>query len=78
MVKHYPHQDKKLREKLRTVARQMRREPTPAEDLLWQRLRARQLSGFRFHRQHSIDRFIVDFLCPKAALVIEVDIVSSA
>lgn len=57
MVKHYPRQGPQLRGKLRYVARQMRREPTPAEDLLWQRLRGRQLSGFKFHRQHAIDRF---------------------
>lgn len=73
MVKHYPLQDPKLRGKLRTIARRMRHEPTPAEDLLWQRLRNRQLCGYRFYRQHAIDRFIVDFVCPKAAVVIEVD-----
>jgi very-short-patch-repair endonuclease len=73
MVKHYPRQDTQLRGKLRTVAREMRQEPTPVENLFWQRIRARQLCGHRFHRQHSIDRFIVDFVCSKAALVIEVD-----
>ncbi len=73
MGKHYPRQEPRLRGKLRTAARQMRHEPTPAEDLLWQRLRGRQLAGQKFHRQHSIDRFIVDFFCASAALVIEVD-----
>lgn len=73
MAKHYTHQDVKLRGKLRTAARGMRHEPTPAEGLLWQRLRGRQLSGLKFNRQHPIDRFIVDFYCPGAALVIEVD-----
>ncbi len=51
----------------------MRQEPTPAEDLLWQRLRGRQPSGPKFHRQYAIDRFIVDFFCASAALVVEVD-----
>jgi very-short-patch-repair endonuclease len=73
MVKHIPRQNPVLRGKLRTIARQMRNEPTAAEDALWQRLRGRQLAGYKFHRQHSIDRFIVDFYCASAALVIEVD-----
>ena len=51
----------------------MRRGPTPAEDMLWQRLRDRQLDGFKFRRQHSIDRFIVDFYCPEARLAVELD-----
>ena len=73
MVKHYPRQDKQLQGKLRTVAREMRHEPTPAEELLWQRLRARRLCGYRFHRQHCIDRFIVDFYCAQRGLIVEVD-----
>ncbi|MDP2937037.1 MAG: endonuclease domain-containing protein [Dehalococcoidia bacterium] len=55
------------------MARQMRQEPTEAEDLLWQSLRNRQLLGFRFRRQHSIERFIVDLYCAQAGLVVEVD-----
>jgi very-short-patch-repair endonuclease len=51
----------------------MRHAPTPAEDCLWQRLRNRQLSGYRFHRQFTIDRFIVDFICLSAAVIVEVD-----
>lgn len=73
MAKHYSPQNPRLRGKLRTIARQMRHEPTPAENLLWDRLRDRQLSGYKFHRQQLIDRFIVDFFCPSAALIVEVD-----
>jgi very-short-patch-repair endonuclease len=73
MAKHYPRQDPRLRGKLRTAARQMRQEPTPAEAWLWQRLHSRQLAGQKFHRQYPIDRFIVDFFCSSAALIIEVD-----
>ena len=73
MVKHFPRQEPRLRGKLRTVARQMRHEPTPSEAVLWERLRGRQLSGHKFHRQYSIDRFIVDFICTSLALIIEVD-----
>jgi very-short-patch-repair endonuclease len=62
-----------LWEKLKPVARQMRREPTEAENRLWQHLRNRRMHGFKFRRQHSIERFIVDFYCAEARLVIEVD-----
>ncbi|MDF5718629.1 MAG: DUF559 domain-containing protein, partial [Rhizonema sp. NSF051] len=58
--------------KLKPLARQMRREPTPAEQKLWQMLRNKQL-GFKFRRQHAIDRFIVDFYCGEAQLIVEVD-----
>lgn len=73
MPKHFPPQDEKLRGKLRIVARQMRQAPTQAEDLLWQRLRHFRLNGYKFRRQYSIDRFIVDFYCPSTGLIIEVD-----
>ena len=46
---------------------------TPAELKLWQRLRAGRLEGFHFRRQQIIDRFIVDFYCHQADLVVEVD-----
>jgi very-short-patch-repair endonuclease len=62
-----------LWEKLKPLAQQMRIKPTPAEDILWQRLRNRQLHGFKFRRQHSIERFIVDFYCNEASLIVEVD-----
>lgn len=62
-----------LWEKLKPLARQMRHEPTPAEKQLWQKLRNKQILGFKFRRQHSIDRFIVDFYCNEVGLVVEVD-----
>ncbi len=58
---------------LKPLARQMRRAPTSAEDALWQRLRRRQIAGMKFRRQHAIERFIVDFYCPEAGLIVEVD-----
>ena len=63
----------KLWENLKPLARRMRQEPTPAEHRLWQRPRRKQILGFRFRRQHAIDRFIVDFYCAQAQLVVEVD-----
>jgi len=59
--------------KIKPLAREKRREPTPAEAALWQLLRGRSLGGYKFRRQHPIGRCIVDFYCPKARLVIEVD-----
>ncbi len=64
---------KDLYDKTKTLAREMRAGQTPAENHLWQRIRKEQVLGFKFRRQHTIDRFIVDFYCTKAHLVIEVD-----
>ena len=57
----------------RDAARLLRSNLTPAEQRLWSVLRRRQLAGLRFRRQHVIGRFIADFYCPEARLVIEVD-----
>jgi very-short-patch-repair endonuclease len=54
-------------------ARQLRRALTPAEQRLWQYLRSGQLGGYGFRRQYPVGPFIVDFFCPAAKLVIEVD-----
>ena len=54
-------------------ARDLRQQPSMAEKLLWRRLRAGQLEGWRFRRQQPIGDFIVDFFCPAAALVVEID-----
>jgi very-short-patch-repair endonuclease len=55
------------------IAGDLRKSMTPAEKILWERLRNRQIKGFRFRRQHPIKDFIVDFFCYDAMLVIEVD-----
>jgi very-short-patch-repair endonuclease len=54
-------------------ARELRREMTDEEDSLWQRLRMNRLNGLHFRRQQVIGRFIVDFYCDSAGLVVEVD-----
>jgi very-short-patch-repair endonuclease len=54
-------------------ARKLRREPSEAERRLWQALRQRQLAGYRFRRQHPLGRYVLDFVCLEARLVIEVD-----
>jgi very-short-patch-repair endonuclease len=54
-------------------ARNLRQNLTSAECELWSRLRRRQLAGFRFRRQHTIGPYICDFVCPEAAVIIELD-----
>ena len=54
-------------------ARELRRPQTPAERRLWECLRDSQLTGYKFRRQHPIDRFIVDFFCAASRLIVEVD-----
>ncbi len=54
-------------------ARTLRRELTPAEFALWRRLSSGQLGGFKFRRQHPIGSYVVDFYCPAACLVVEID-----
>ena len=53
-------------------ARELRQPLTHAEEKVWARVRAKQL-GLHFRRQHPIWRFIVDFYCAAAGLVVEVD-----
>ena len=50
----------------------MRHPQTPAEATLWKALRNRNI-GYKFRRQHPIDRFIIDFYCAQAKLCIEID-----
>ncbi|MCY7409793.1 MAG: class I tRNA ligase family protein, partial [Chitinophagales bacterium] len=57
---------------LKENSREHRKNPTEAESVLWQQLRDHQL-GEHFRRQHAIGNFIVDFVCLKAQLIIEVD-----
>ena len=59
------------REKLQR-ARELRREMTPAEKMLWKELRGNKL-GVHFRREQVIAGFIVDFYCHNASLVIELD-----
>jgi very-short-patch-repair endonuclease len=58
---------------LKPHSRQLRKNMTDAERLLWSKIRGKQLKGLQVYRQKPMDRFIVDFYCPKANLVIELD-----
>jgi len=52
--------------------RDLRNNPTPEENVLWQKIRNNKL-GYKFRRQHSIGNFIADFYCPAKKLIIEID-----
>jgi very-short-patch-repair endonuclease len=55
------------------IAHELRRNMTAEEKILWQHLRANRLGGFHFRRQQIIDKYVADFYCHAAALVVEVD-----
>ena len=57
----------------KTIARNLRRNSTEAEKILWQKLRNKQLEGFKFRRQQIIGRYIVDFVNFERKLVIGLD-----
>ena len=54
-------------------AKQLRKDMTDAERVLWRHLRSRQLAGHKFRRQQPLGRFIVDFVCVEKRLVLELD-----
>ncbi len=55
------------------LAKEQRKNPTEAESKMWDRLRNRKLCGFKFRRQHPVERFIPDFICLEKGLIIEID-----
>ncbi len=73
----------KKRQGIRDNARELRRNMTIAEVRLWDRLRRKQLGGYKFYRQHPIINevtirghallYYADFYCSAAKLVVELD-----
>ena len=55
------------------MARRLRRDQTDAERRLWSRLRNRALGGFKFRRQVPIGRYVADFACVEAKVIVELD-----
>ena len=62
-----------LERRMQMVARELRKNPTGAEDKLWQAIRKKQLDGRKFRRQVAIGAFVVDFYCSTERLAVEVD-----
>ena len=59
--------------KLKSLRKELRNNPTPAESALWEQLRAGRLDGTKWRRQYSVGNYILDFYCPKARLCVELD-----
>lgn len=55
------------------LCRELRKNQTDAEALLWACLRRKQFGGFKFRRQHPIRRYVADFCCIEEKLIIELD-----
>lgn len=68
-------EEKRLRiqPQLTERARQFRRPMTPMETRLWTQLRDRKCEGYKFRRQVVLDKYIADFYCASARLLVEVD-----
>ena len=66
-------QKRKVLNKNLKRARTLRKNQTPTERIIWQRLRNRQIAGCKFRRQHAVNNFIVDFYCEEIKLIIEID-----
>jgi very-short-patch-repair endonuclease len=62
-----------FRQFLRRSAREMLSHPTDVERDLWWRLRGRKLGGYKFRRQRLFGRYVVDFVCLEAKLIVELD-----
>jgi len=59
--------------RIRHFARNMRREPTDAEAAMWRLLRDRRLARFKFRRQVPFQTYILDFVCFRERLILEID-----
>ena len=55
------------------IRKHLRNNSTAAESILWKMLQKRQLGGYKFRRQHSIVKYVVDFFCYELMLIIELE-----
>jgi very-short-patch-repair endonuclease len=58
---------------LKPFARHLRSNMTDAEQLIWSKIRRKQIGDLQFYRQKNIGEYIVDFYCPKSKLILEID-----
>ena len=66
-------QETNMAQRNTNLARHFRKHPTSAEGKVWQMLRDRQLGGYMFRRQLPLGRYIVDFCCIEALVIVELD-----
>jgi very-short-patch-repair endonuclease len=67
MAEHYNKSAMKQRRKT------LRKNLSKAEAIMWNHLSRRQMNGYKFRRQHSVDQHVIDFYCPELKLAIEID-----
>ncbi len=67
MTRHFNKTEQKGKRKL------LRKNMPSAEIILWSRLKSRQMLGYKFRRQYSVDHYILDFYCPELKLAVEID-----
>ena len=60
-------------DRIRLKARELRRNATEAERVLWRQLRFWQIDGYKFRRQQPLGKYVADFVCLENRLIIEVD-----
>jgi very-short-patch-repair endonuclease len=61
------------RKSLKNIRKHLRNNSTSAEATLWKILKKSQVGGFKFRRQHSVGKYVLDFYCPSLQLAIELD-----
>ena len=61
------------RASLKARRKELRKNQTDCERIVWQRLRNRQINKLKFFRQYSLGAYILDFYCPEIRLAIELD-----
>ena len=61
------------RQVLKGRRRELRRNQTEAEKVLWQKLRGNRFHNLKFFRQYSVGPYIIDFFCPAERLAVEID-----
>ena len=67
MTRVYNRESEKLKRKM------LRENLSQAEVLLWSKLKGKGLNNYKFRRQYSVGKFVIDFYCPKSKMAIEID-----
>ena len=64
---------RKYSRELLQVSKELRKPQTEAEEIIWEKLKSKKLNGLKFRRQVPYDTFVLDFLCPRKKVIIEID-----
>ena len=59
--------------RLASFAKDLRKNSTDTENVLWKHLRAKRLAGLKFRRQEPVGKYIVDFICFESRVIVECD-----